>query len=335
MKNSIALVLILLASSTFARDKPNVILLLADDLGYSGLKCFGSDLHETPNLDKMAADGMKFTSAYSACTVCSPTRASVMTGKYPARLHLTDFISGQKRPFSKLNVPDWTMRLEHSETTVAEYLKQNGYSTAHVGKWHLHARNDPAEYGPLGHGFDLTVSKPKSRGYFIDQKLIESGKVKSGYVTDHLTDEAVRVIDSWQDKPFFLYFAYNTPHTPIQGKKELVDYYKRKIKPGMRHNNPTYAAMVHSLDESVGRVARAVEQAGIADRTMIWFISDNGGLSQNTTNRTGFIDNHPVRRGKGSAYEGGTRVPMIVDWLGETSNSRWVKKQLKPRGKRQ
>jgi arylsulfatase A len=318
MRQSIALMLILLSSTAFANDKPNVIVLLADDLGYSGLQCFGSDLHETPHLDKMAADGMKFTSAYSACTVCSPTRASVMTGKYPARLHLTDFISGQKRPFSKLNVPDWTMRLEHSETTIAEYLKRNGYSSAHIGKWHLHGRNDPAEFGPTGRGFDVSIGKPKSRGYFIDQKLVDSGKVKSGYVTDHLTDAAVRVINRWKDKPFFLYFAYNTPHTPIQGKNELVDYYRKKIKPGMRHNNPTYAAMVHSLDDSVGRVIKAVEQAGIADRTLIWFISDNGGLSQKYNKPTGFIDNHPVRRGKGSAYEGGIRVPMIVHWPGVT-----------------
>lgn len=302
-------------------EKPNVILLLADDLGYSGLTCYGSDLYQTPNLDALAQQGLKFTSAYSACTVCSPTRASIMTGKYPARLHLTDFIAGQSRPYSKLSMPDWTKRLEPAEVTIAEHMQKNGYSTAHFGKWHLEPKNDKSQdFSATGHGFDVSVSRPKgAKGYFINQKLVDAGHLKSGYLTDHLTDKAVELIDEWKAKPFFIYFAYNTPHTPIQGKPELVKAYKAKLKPGLRHDNPTFAAMVHSLDESVGRVIAAVEEAGLTDSTVIWFVSDNGGLSIKFNKPTGFTDNQPLRRGKGSAYEGGTRVPMIVKWPGLTA----------------
>jgi arylsulfatase A-like enzyme len=313
------------ASAAPRDSQPNIILLFADDLGYTGLGCYGSDLHETPNLDRLAQNGMRFTSAYSACTVCSPTRASLMTGKYPARLRLTDFIAGQNRPYAKLRIPDWNKRLELTEVTLPERLKAVGYQTAHVGKWHLSPRGaDARQFGPEQQGFDISIEKPaESKGYFIPQRVIESRKLSSGYVTDYLTDHAVRIIDQWKDRPFFLYFAYHTPHTPIQGKPELVEHYRNKIRPGLRHNdlrhnNATYAAMVHSLDESVGRVRRAIEQAGLEKQTIILFISDNGGLSHKFGEPTGFIDNHPLRRGKGSAYEGGTRVPMIVKWPGVT-----------------
>ncbi len=297
-----------------AADKPNIILFLADDLGWTGLRCFGSDLYETPHLDRLAQEGMKFTDAYAACTVCSPSRAALMTGKYPARLHLTDFIAGQNRPFAKLQIPQWTKGLRHDEITIAEVLKAGGYRTAHVGKWHL--EHKPARAGiddwPTGHGFDRSVVKPSSKGYFLTKahKGFETGD----YVTDYLAKQAADIVDEWKEDPFFLYFAFHVPHTPIQGKEELIEAYKRKVNPNNKHTNPIYAAMVHSMDEAVGRVLKQVEASGIADRTTILFTSDNGGLTQRYGKPDGFTDNHPLRRGKGSAYEGGVRVPMIVKW---------------------
>jgi arylsulfatase A len=309
-----------LAARALAESPPNIIVLFADDLGYTGLGCYGSDLHQTPHLDRLAEDGIRFTSAYSACTVCSPSRASLMTGKYPARLRLTDFIAGQSRPYAKLRIPDWNKRLELSEITLPERLKEAGYATAHVGKWHLAPRGEGAkQFGPTQQGFDISIAKPaQSKGYFISEREVRASKLNSNYVTDYLTDEATTIIDQWKDRPFFLYFAYHTPHTPIQGKPELVEQYEQKIVPTLRHRNASYAAMVHSLDESVGRVLATVERCGLTDRTIILFLSDNGGLTQRFGKPTGIIDNHPLRRGKGSAYEGGTRVPMIVKWPGVT-----------------
>jgi len=303
---------------------PNIVVLLADDLGWTGVNCFGSDLHETPNIDRLAAEGMTFTDAYSACTVCSPTRASIMTGKYPARLHLTDFIAGQNRPFEKLRIPEWTTHMRLDEITVAEALKTAGYATAHVGKWHLEPRQSPAghavdQFKPTEHGFDVSIGKPKgTRGYFLANDFERVDGSKGGFLTDYLTDEAVATIERLKDRPFFLYLAYFTPHTPIQGKKELVEHYTRKLKtsPDARHRNPTYAAMIHSLDESVGRVAAALDELGLSKNTLIIFTSDNGGLTQRYGKIDGIADNHPLRRGKGSAYEGGVRVPMIARWPG-------------------
>ncbi len=292
----------------------NIILLLADDLGWTGPACCGSDLHQTPNIDKLASDGIKFTDAYSACTVCSPTRASIMTGKYPARLHLTDFIAGQNRPFAKLKIPDWNKQLDLDEYTIAEALHDGGYATAHVGKWHLSPRGEDAkQFDPRAQGFDVSISKPPgTRGYFLPDRL--RGESKNTYLTDYLTDKTVKIIDGWKDRPFFLYLAYHTPHTPIQAKKDLVEKYSGQVQEDLTHQNATYAAMVHSLDESVGRIVAAVAKAEITSQTIILFTSDNGGLTQRYGKPTGFISNAPLRRGKGSAYEGGVRVPWIVKW---------------------
>lgn len=300
--------------------KPNVVFLLADDLGWTGLRCFGSDFYETPNLDRLAQAGMKFTDAYAACTVCSPTRASIMTGMYPARLHLTDFIAGQDRPFAKLRIPDWTKGLDHSYVTIAEALRDNGYATAQIGKWHLnHAGRDAAAYSPKAHGFDIEVDKPRgTRGYLLPAGANSDGESKSEYLTDYLTDKAVAFIDESKDKPFFLYFAYHVPHTPIEGGADLVAEFSKKVRADAVHNNPSYAAMVASLDQSVGRVLERLDQHGIADNTLVVFTSDNGGLTERYGKHDGFTENLPLRRGKGSAYEGGVRVPTIVRWPGVT-----------------
>lgn len=303
---------------------PNIVILLADDLGWTGVGCFGSDLHETPNIDRLAAEGMKFSDAYSACTVCSPTRASIMTGKYPARIHLTDFIAGQNRPFEKLTIPEWTKYMRLEEVTIAEAMKTAGYATAHVGKWHLEPRQPPAghkidQFKPTEHGFDVSVGKPNgTRGFFLPRNFKRADGSKGGYLTDYLTDEAVATIKRFKDRPFFLYFAYFNPHTPIQGKEELVEHYSQKLarNPSARHRNPTYAAMIHSLDESVGRISATLDELGLSKDTLIIFTSDNGGLTQRYGKIDGIADNHPLRRGKGSAYEGGVRVPMIARWPG-------------------
>lgn len=296
--------------------RPNVVYLLADDLGWTGLGCFGSDLYETPNLDRLAAEGMRFTAAYSACTVCSPTRASVMTGMYPARLNLTDFIAGQNRPYARMNIPDWTKRLEHKYVTLAEALKAGGYRTAQVGKWHLAPRGDEADqYEPVDHGFDRQIGRPPgTKGYFLSPETQREAGLESNYLTDYFAKEAVKIIDQWQEEPFFLYMAYNVPHTPIQGREDLVAKFEQKIKPGLTHNNPTYAAMVASLDQSVGAILDALDERGLSQNTLVIFTSDNGGLTQRYGKHDRFTENKPLRRGKGSAYEGGVRVPRIMRW---------------------
>ena len=298
-----------------ADDKPNIVLFFADDLGWTGLRCFGSDFYETPNLDRLAETGMKFTNAYAACTVCSPSRAALMTGMYPARLHLTTFIPGQNRPYARLNIPDWTMGLETRHTTIAEALKTGGYRTSHIGKWHL---DFPKErIGPIGHGFDTSHQKPVgTRGYYLSGKTMKEISADTNYVTDYFADVAVEQIERENDAPFFLYFAFHVPHTPIQGRRDLVKHFEGKVDPGAIHKNPTYAAMVKSMDMAVGRVVEAVEKTGKTDSTLIIFTSDNGGLTQRYGKHDNFTENLPLRRGKGSAYEGGVRVPTIIKWPG-------------------
>ncbi len=303
-------------------ERPNVVFLLADDLGWTGLSCFGSDFYETPNLDRLAASGLKLTDAYSGCTVCSPTRASIMTGMYPARLHLTDFIAGQNRPWAKMRIPQWTKFLEHRYVTIAEALQSSGYNTATVGKWHLEPRGrSDGNFGPTGHGFNHMFAKPpQAKGYYLPDSFNKQGESKSDYVTDYLTDQAVKFIDEAHDgDPFFLYFAYHTPHTPIQGRADLVEEFKQKVRGDAIHKNPVYAAMVKSLDQSVGRILERLQRHGIADNTVVIFTSDNGGLTQRYGKHDGFTENIPLRRGKGSAYEGGVRVPTIIKWPNVTT----------------
>ncbi|MGY8690872.1 MAG: sulfatase-like hydrolase/transferase, partial [Verrucomicrobiales bacterium] len=222
----------------------------------------------------MASEGMKFTEAYAACTVCSPTRASIMTGQYPARLHLTDFIAGQVRPWAKLTVPDWKKGLLHEHKTIAEALKAKGYRTGMVGKWHLNRRGHEKEDAPIKHGFDVEYQRPPgTRGY-----LLPKGSDKS-YLTDHLTDQAVTFIreSKTEGKPMFLYMAYNVPHTPIQGREDLVAEFEKRVSATAVHKNPTYAAMVASLDESVGRILATLKEESLSENTLVIFTSDNGG----------------------------------------------------------
>jgi arylsulfatase A-like enzyme len=289
--------------------KPNVVVFLIDDLGWKDLGCQGSPFYETPHIDRLAAQGMRFTTAYSACTVCSPTRAALLTGQYPARLHLTDWIAGHQRPYAKLSPPDWRKYLPAGTLTAAKALKSAGYVTASVGKWHL---GGPDSY-PEMLGFDVNVAgthmgSPPS--YFSPYRIPTLPDGPAGeYLTDRLTAEAERFIAANKDRPFFLYVPHYTVHNPLQAKKEKVAKYEAKAKPGDFNYKPVYAAMIESLDESVGRVMKALDDLKLADRTVVIFTSDNGGLLANTPSA-------PLRAGKGSAYEGGVRVPHIVRWPG-------------------
>jgi arylsulfatase A len=296
------------------RRKPNVIVMLIDDMGWTDLGCQGSTFYKTPNIDRLAAEGVRFTNAYSACTVCSPTRAALLTGQYPARLHITDWIAGHVRPNAKLRVPEWTKYLPHETTTIAEVLKSASYSTAMVGKWHLW---DEA-YWPASHGFDVNIGgnhRGQPPSYFFpyergDIKLpgLEAGE-EGEYLTDRLTDEAVAWIEANRDRPFFVYLPHYTVHTPLQAKQDLIDEYKTSGTATKAHNNATYAAMIDSLDQSVGRIMDKLRELKLDENTVVIFTSDNGGL-------IGPTSQPPLRAGKGSAYEGGVRVPLIVRFPG-------------------
>jgi len=296
---------------------------LIDDLGWTDLGCYGSDLYETPAVDRLAREGMRFRSAYAGCTVCSPTRAAVLTGKYPARLHLTDWIPGHERPNAPLRIPDWQKFLPLEEITLAEVLRKAGYFTAHIGKWHL----GPEGFWPTDQGFMVNIAGchlgqppsyywPYQRGKQPLPNLERTPDTEHMYLTDRLAQEAVRLLRAHAQEPFFFYIATYQVHTPIQPKKEYVPKYEAAVRPGMKHRNPQYAAMVQSMDELVGRVLAVLDELKLADRTVIFLTSDNGGLTIMGPQRPNPTNNSPLREGKGSAYEGGVRVPLVVRWPG-------------------
>jgi arylsulfatase A-like enzyme len=310
--------------------RPNIVLVLVDDMGATDAACCGSKFYDTPNIDRLAAQGMRFTQGYAACAVCSPTRAAVMTGRYPARLGVTDWIrarfqggeipkdakppdgwvGGKDKP---LLCPENALWMNLDEVTIAEALKPAGYVSCHIGKWHL----GPDEWYPTKQGFDFNLGgcdygQPPS--YFDPyQRQGQDGiptlppRKEGEYLTDREADEAVRFIRDHKDKPFYLNMAHYAVHTPIQGKPDLVEKYK--AKPPTEQKNAAYAAMVQSVDEALGKILAALDDCGIAGRTLVVFTSDNGGLLPVT-------DNSPLRSGKGHPYEGGLRVPLIVRWPG-------------------
>jgi len=315
--------------SDSAGEKPNFVFILIDDMGWMDAGCYGSSFYETPNIDRLAAEGMRFTDAYAACPVCSPTRASIMAGKYPARLKLTDYLKGKRR--GKLNPADYLDQMPLEEVTIAEALKEAGYATGFVGKWHLGDK----PYYPEHQGFDVNIGGTRSgmpRSYFYPQwRSNPPIEGRSGeYLTDRLTDESLRFLEANSNKPFLLYLSHYAVHIPLQSKKDLAAKYKAKAKnlppvkgprfvpEGERQarqvqDHPVYAGMVQSVDESVGRVMKKLEELGVADNTVVIFMSDNGGLSTSEGSPT---SNIPLRAGKGWLYEGGIREPMIIKWPG-------------------
>jgi len=303
-----------MAGSLWANEpeRPNVVLVLVDDLGWTDFACYGSDFYETPNIDQLARDGMRFTQSYSACTVCSPTRASLLTGKYPARLHITDWIPGQMPQNPRSLVPDWTKFLPLHETTIADIFKSSDYSTASIGKWHL---GGPDTY-PEKHGFDLNIAgthlPQPPKGYFAPWEIHTLSEGKPG---EHLTPRLGAEVDAYLrrngEKPFFLYFPHYGVHTPIQGRADLVKKYEAKLRPGLNHTNAQYGALLEDVDTTIGQIRRTLDELKLSDRTIIIVTSDNGGRIPTTSNR-------PLRAGKGSCYEGGVRVPLIVYWPGIT-----------------
>ena len=322
----------------------NVLFILLDDFGWKDLGCYGSGFYETPNLDRFAQQGMRFTDAYAACPVCSPTRASILTGKYPATIGMTDWIDwgGFMHPCRGrvVDVP-YLKELPSGETTLAEALRQGGYRTYHVGKWHLGGEG----HFPEQHGFEVNVGGcsmgSPQHGYFSPWKIPTLPDGPEGeYLTDHLTDEAIRLLEENGDAPFFMYLSHYAVHTPIQAPQHYVDKYTTKARmlgldvvnpfevgeyfPGehMRHkrvtrrrlqSDPIYAGMVQNMDENVGRVLEALQRLGLEEETLVIFTSDNGGLSTADSSPT---CNAPLAEGKGWMYEGGTREPLLIRWPG-------------------
>lgn len=330
------IVFLLTSLSSISAQPPNIVLILADDLGWSDLGCYGADLLETPHLDRLATEGVRFTNAY-AMPVCSPTRAALMTGRHAARVHMTIWSEGSlKGPQNrKLLQGDSLHSLPHSETTLAKILQDAGYLTALVGKWHL----GDADHYPQTHGFDVNIGGThwgapqtfwwpyRGSGRFgMEYRYVpnlEFGKAGE-YLTDRLTDEALRVIDEAGDQPFFLFLSHHAPHTPIEAKTDDVKYFESKLRPEMLHQNAVYAAMVKSLDESVGRVLASLKEREFDQNTVVVFASDNGGfigIDKKAGQTVPVTNNSPLRSGKGSCYEGGVRVPLIVRWPGVTPES--------------
>ncbi len=290
--------------------KPNIVLILADDLGWNQIGCYGSDFYETPNIDKLATTGMRFTDAYAAAPVCSPTRASIMTGKYPARLHLTDYIRGTRQPEnSVLVLPDWTPYLKLEETTIAEALKEEGYMTASFGKWHLSKEKLPPKsqsHNPDKQGFDesFVTFKPE-KGLAQPWQTPEN----DGHNVQIITEKSLNFIEKHKDKPFFLYISHNTIHRPLMEKESLINKYKTKSNSDLPENNSTIAAMIETLDLNVGKIIDKLEELELTENTLVIFFSDNGGLEN-------MADQTPLRAGKGAIYEGGIREPLIAKWPG-------------------
>jgi len=319
--------------------QPNFIFILIDDMGWRDIGAYGSTFYETSNLDRLASEGVRFTDAYASCPVCSPTRASILTGKYPATLGLTNFIPGNAR--GRLLETSYIHYLPLNEKTVARTLKDAGYRTYHVGKWHL----GEEKYWPEHHGFDVNVGGCSwgmpPQGYFSPWG---NPRLKDGpegeYLPDRLTDEAIELIRTNGAAPFFMYMSYYVVHTPIQAPEATVRRFEerarslgldqvktfeedgpfpcehkkdKRIIRRLLQSDPTYAAMIHNLDENIGRLLATLEESGRAQDTVVVFTSDNGGLATAEGSPT---CNAPLAEGKGGMYEGGTREPLLIRWPG-------------------
>lgn len=317
--------------------RPNVIFILADDLGWRDTGIYGSKLYRTPNIDKLASRGVRFTNAYAACPLCSPTRASILTGQWPARLGITSpaahlpqvvleqTIGEKAQPTHKALQANTKTRLVTEYFTLAEAFKEAGYATAHFGKWHL--GREP--YDPLHQGFDVDMPHSPvpgpAGGYLGPWSFWPDKGAKGEHIEDRMSSEAAKFIAANKDRQFYLNYWSFSVHSPWQAKQDVLERYKSRITPGDPQRNPMYAAMVEALDDAVGKLIDAVDAAGIRDNTIFVFFSDNGGVHWPLT-KPGLMhpelenipatSNAPLRGGKATLYEGGTREPCIVVWPG-------------------
>jgi arylsulfatase A-like enzyme len=337
----ISAVFVFFADSSFGAnessdDKPNFVVVLVDDLGWNDVGCYGSKFYETPNIDAFAKSSVRFTDAYAAGSVCSPTRAALMTGLYPPRVGITDWIPGRGDRNQKLATPQINNQLPLQNRTIAERLKDAGYKTCFVGKWHLGSKG----FFPEQQGFDLNFGGHSKGsppgGYYAPYKNPKLSDGPAGeYLTDRLTDESIKFIEKNRDQPFLLYLSWYTVHTPIQpcqrhlqkfvDKKSAVGRPNRAADFVREHNgwtrtsqdNAQYASMVYAMDENFGRLIKALERLELAEETVVIFTSDNGGLST-LTRKGGPTACAPLRAGKGWLYEGGIRVPLLIKVPGVT-----------------
>lgn len=339
---SLLFVLALLARSGAAtaapdRSKPNVVFILADDLGLNDLSLYGSKFYETPNIDALARRGMKFNRAYSASPLCSPTRSSILTGLNPARIgitaptcHLPEAVleKGAVKnapPNVKALTATSVTRLKTDYYNLGEAFKENGYVTAHFGKWHL----GPEPYSPLQHGFDTDIPhtpapSPLGNGFFHPFPVWKNHGKPGDNLEDLVADEAVKFIAQHKDQPFFLNYWSFQAHSPWQAKDKQIDKYRAKADPSSLQRNPVYAGMVETLDEVVGRLVAALDQAGVLENTIIVFTSDNGPYFISNKehmpaefHKVPVTSAYPLRAGKGTIYEAGTRVPLVIVWPGQ------------------
>lgn len=286
-------------AAAMSAERPNIVLVLADDLGVNDLACYGRTEHRTPSLDQLAAQGVRFTCAYTAQPICSPSRAALMTGKCPARLHLTNYLPGRPdAPSQLLLQPRIEGQLPAEEVTLAELLKSAGYATGLFGKWHLGGTG----FGPDSQGFDEVVTPPAD----TSPSTVEGGKGEYA-----ITAAAINFIERNRSQPFFCYIPHNNPHIPLAARDNLVETHRAAF-------HPTYAGMIETLDDVVGRLLHAIDSLGLAEQTIVVFTSDNGGLHVLEFPGTPATHNSPFRAGKGFLYEGGLRVPCLIRWPGQT-----------------